>query len=182
MAFLQKLFPKRDQQPDDYEIEEQASIGSSTGQDVTRYILETYDILEEFEQKMRGRIWNPRTRNWEKKGRALMNDLGASRMMLWLSNFVNRHIALSNFDTEDIKRIAFESRIELIKLLRLEWINFEMEKSMLGSIIRMCDATIFSMLKRAYRAGERTSLGQRYMHVEGGRKRDMLDYEKPPTL
>jgi len=181
MGLMPRMF-QRKPQDEGYEVEEQASIGSSVGQDVTRYILETYDILEEFEHKMRGRIWSPHTRTWELKCRPLMNDYGASRIMLLLSAFVNRHIALSNFFMEDINRIALDMRIELIKLLRLEWINFGVDKSMLGSVVKMFDATIISMLKRAYKGGERQSLGQRYMHIEGGRKKDMMDYEKPPMI
>lgn len=166
MGFLQKLIPQRQPMDPGVEINEHASIGSVGSPDVTRYILETYDLVEDLEQKLRGNVFNERTRTWMSKGQPLMNNYGVNRIILLVSNFINRHIALSNFSEEDVRRIGLGVRIELIKVFRLEWHNFEVEKSMMSMIIRMIDASIYAMLRRAYHGGERESIGQRYKHIE----------------
>jgi hypothetical protein len=168
LNFFKKLIGGQQGGVDDpgLDVEETSSFGASTAPDVTRYILETYDILEELEHKLRGEVFSFRQRKYLKKGKALMNDFGVNRIILLLSNFINRHIALSNFSDADVRRIGFEIRIELIKLLRLEWKTYEAEKSMLSMIVRMIDSSIYGMLKRAFNAGERKGLSQTYRHIE----------------
>lgn len=149
------------------EINDQESFGVSAGSEITRYILETEDILEEIEQKLRGNLWSSRRGAWMQKGKPMMREDGINQLILVLSNFLNRHIALSNFETEDISRIALEVRIAIVRLIRLNWQNWEVDKNSLEIIVRIIDTSVFAMLRRAWHGGERESLSKRYKHIEG---------------
>lgn len=149
------------------EIDEAESFGASnTDSQLSKYILETYDILEDLEQKLRGNVWNERLGRYVQKSKPLLKEEGVNRIVLLLSGFVNRHVALSNFNENEINRIAYETRITVVNLLRLNWDIWDVDKSNLDVIVRIIDCCIFSMLKRAYKGGERENLGKRYKHIE----------------
>jgi hypothetical protein len=146
------------------EIEQSQSMGMSQPENITRFILETADIIEELENKLKGNIW-VRDR-WVKKGKALLNNEGVSKIVLLFANFINRHMALSNFSEDDVRRIAMRARLALIDLIERRWQAYEIDSSDFDMIVVICDASIYAMLKRAYKGGEREGLSSRYKHVE----------------
>lgn len=162
---IAKLFKKQETEGGS-QIEQYGSIGMSRSTDVTRYILTTEDILEEIEMKLRGRLWSPSKERWVSKGQPILNEHGVNTIIWVVSTFLHRGIALSNYSDEDIKRICKGVRIQLIKTLMLEFYNFGVKRSNLSLVVRMVDVTIYSMMRRGYKAGERSELGQRYKHIE----------------
>jgi len=92
---LSKLFGGQDQT---YQTDQYSSIGATQSSDVTRYILQTDDVIEEIEMKLRGKVWSPMKERWVQKGPPLMNEIGINRVVIVLANFLNRHQALSTSD------------------------------------------------------------------------------------
>jgi len=144
--------------------------GSYGGSDVIHFMLETQDILESIERKLRGQIsyWNETKQmyDWKTIHSPLLNDQGVSTILMILSGYIHRHMALSNLSDEDIRRLCKRIREDLIILLRLRWQEFHAEKAYLSTIIGMCDASIYTMMRRAYKGGERDSMTPRHRIVE----------------
>lgn len=138
--------------------------------DVTRLMLETQDVIDAIEHKLKGeaQYFNEKTQSydWKEIHKPLMNGQGVSAVMMLLSNYLHRHSALSNLSEEDISRLGLRARVDLITVLRLKWKEFDCERAYLGTIVSMVDSTVYMMLRRAYKGGERESMSGRYKLVE----------------
>ena len=137
-------------------------------ENMIKWQLELDNILERTEHILKNHIikftrdghtiWEP---NPDASGR-ILNDHGVQEVMKVLSMYLNRNTILSDYSEEEIRYKVYDFGKELSDLFFMKYEDFGLTTIELRQhypmIIRQIVDIIHSAYKRAYHAGERTSL------------------------
>lgn len=134
--------------------------GVSGGQsnDLVKWQLTTYDLLDEIEHRLRGEVFNHKEGKYEKKFERLMTEEGINKIMNFLFSYVDKNSILTNFTMEDVRRLSKDARNALSELLAFNFVKWELNKGDLTMIVVMIDEKIYAVLRRAFNDGERRHL------------------------
>lgn len=138
----------------------------STNDELTKWMLDMSDLLEEIEYILKGKWRNPSTGKWEDRFKPMINDNGISAIMLTLRMSLSKNPTLSWLDIGEINRMAYETYESLVELLFINHEYFELKEEYMDIIITSIDHAIFSLLKRALGGGERKALGEMTHRIE----------------
>lgn len=130
-------------------------------EDFQKYRLNTSEILEELNHRLKGELWNKEKEIWEAKGIALVNEIGRKAIMTNLSIIINKNVILSKFDPDTINLFCEETnsliREQLIKH-QYDWgINSLQDLKVLKNNLMIF---IESALRRAEKGFESISIGK----------------------
>lgn len=138
-------------------------------EDLTKWMLDIERELEKIEHMLKGEILKKDERGvdvWKKEGTELLNSEGVNVIMSCLRFYLNPNNILTNLDDNEIKRIACNCTRDVINLLKLNFIKFDAHREYLSFIVNAIDATVYCLLKRAYKEGERKFLHSNIKRIE----------------
>ncbi len=131
----------------------------SYGDDFMKEIVEVDDLIERIEHMLRGEFFNGITNKFEKQHEdPLVNEEGIFRIMSIIRSHIHKHLHLTNFSEEDVRRLAYEVCMALIDLLAINQEVFGIKKSDLTIIKTNIDHMVYTALRRAYQQGERRAI------------------------
>ena len=141
----------------------------STGKmdDIARYQLELNDLLEQTEHILKGDIvvWENGTKDWKGNPHPEKNPLneeGIRKIMLELQNYINRHVVLGDYESEDINRIMKDYGRKLADLIFMKYeemgMDTEEKRQEYHSIVMNIVNLVYASYSRAKDGGERRSL------------------------
>src|SRR3990167_5615447 len=117
--------------------------------DLTRWTLDSSDVIDEVEHKLRGEIWDNSSERYIKKYDELLNDKGINIMMSILHTHLTKNFKLTVLAEHEVLAISKAVRKDIIKLLFIYYKEYGAEKSKLSLIVNMVDHPIFVHLKSA---------------------------------
>lgn len=150
-----------------------------------RWRLDATDLVKEVERFLRGQIWSETDKSYitpkdtqGKPIKPLANEAGIARLCTMVRIQLERNITLSNYDEEDILRLAKQYNNCIRELLADCYQSFGIDMRMLQYIRRNLDSIFYSNLKRAFGAGERNSIGRSHTTSEQIMMRQMQEREE----
>ena len=157
------------QQPSEAEMELNRSLPMAATQDanLTMWQLDSSEILEGAEHRLRGEIFGQVVdkdgnirRAWycPVGSRPLMNELGIRQIINLSSNNIDRITFLSNLSEEQILMMTKETHKDLAQLISRNHRLYELDKSNFNIVISMIVFRIFPALMRAWQEWERKHL------------------------
>ena len=136
------------------------------GDDFMKQIVEVDELIERIEHMLKGQIYDEASNKFVEKYERLINDKGISKIMSIIRSRIHKHLHLTNFSEEDVKRIAYEVRMTIIDLLAINQEEFGINKSDLTLVEINVDHMVYTALKRAYQQGERRAIfGATQRHI-----------------
>jgi len=132
-----------------------------------RFRLDPSEVVNEFEMFLRRKILNDETGKYEHeldyKGvpiPPLANGKGIASLCSTLRLHLDKFVVLTAYDDEDIRRLAIQANIAIIRDLANHYQEYGMDITVLDKVRENMDSIIFAALKRAHNAGERNSIGK----------------------
>ena len=149
----------------------------STGRmdDIARYQLELNDLLEQTEHILKGDIvvWENGTKDWKGNPHPEKNPLneeGIRKIMLELQNYINRHVVLGDYESDDIDRIMKDYGKKLADLIFMKYeemgMDTEEKRQEYASIVMNIVNLVYASYSRAKDGGERRSLRE-MINIQG---------------
>jgi len=149
----------------------------STGRmdDIARYQLELNDLLEQTEHILKGDIvvWENGTKDWKanpKPENNPLNNEGIRKIMLELQNYINRHIVLGDYETDDINRIMKDYGNKVKDLIFMKYdemgMDTEIKRQEYASLVMNIVNLVYASYSRAKDGGERRSLRE-MINIQG---------------
>lgn len=151
--------------PTDQVVEESGMMWQQSP-DLIQWQLDTSDVIIELEHNLKGEVWNPKKKVYEKRGEAVINEDGVKSIITDVAAKLNKNIILSNLNEADVYRIAEETRANIARKIFLRYEDFGIKKANFDTIVQLVDHQVFCALKRAYNEGERRFLGKTQSRVE----------------
>jgi len=146
-----------------------AMFDTQTSPELVRELLQNDDILLKVEHLLKGEIYNDEQGKWIKVYKPLMNDEGINNLLLDLSLRIHKNLILSNFDEQDVMRIALETRKQMVTEIYMNGDNYGLkvgDTSSKSRIVKLLDHAVYSSLRRAFMHGEKDFLGRSVTHSE----------------
>ena len=143
--------------------------------DIARYQLELNDLLEQTEHILKGDIvvWDNGAKDWRANPHPELNPLnseGIRKIMLDLQNYINRHIVLGDYDTDDINRIMKDYGKKVADLIFMKYeemgMDTEEKRQEYASITMNIVNLVYASYSRAKDGGERRSLRE-MINIQG---------------
>lgn len=131
--------------------------------DFTKWQYESADILEDIESFLRGQI-RDENGEYQQKYTPLIAKDGINILMGDLRFHLNKNVFLSNLDAGDVRRLAKETRLMIVRWLYLNWFKYKIDKANLDRIVIDIDHIIYCALKKPLNDLER-------QHVHTGKSR-----------
>jgi len=149
----------------------------STGRmdDIARYQLELNDLLEQTEHILKGDIvvWENGAKDWKANPfpeNNPLNDEGIRKVMLELQNYINRHVVLGDYDTDDINRIMKDYGNKVKDLIFMKYdemgMDTEIKRQEYASLVMNIVNLVYASYSRAKDGGERRSLRE-MINIQG---------------
>jgi len=149
----------------------------STGRmdDIARYQLELNDLLEQTEHILKGDIvvWENGIKDWKGNPHPEKNPLneeGIRKIMLELQNYINRHVVLGDYESDDIDRIMKDYGKKLADLIFMKYeemgMDTEEKRQEYASIVMNIVNLVYASYSRAKDGGERRSLRE-MINIQG---------------
>jgi len=135
-------------------------------QNSRQFYLAYEELLEELEHFWKGEYktdngWKKRKSDKNGDNEAIMSDKAARVLISLLKGSLSRVIRLTNFEGEDVKRLAYQSRERIAGWLATEgWLKYQIPVSYLPIISHSCEMLTYSSLLWGKNAG-----GQRFMNT-----------------
>lgn len=114
--------------------------------DLWLYIMARERIAENLEHLLKGEILEIQgdQKVFVQKGKSLMNDEGVR----WVTTLVAQYVSIdkisTNLDVNEVKMIASEMRLDMIQKFFMCWMDFDIKKSDLTTIIDIVDHFVFT--------------------------------------
>ena len=166
----------------DYIPQQYGSSANIQPSEFYKWGLEIEDVVDNLEHNLRGEFWDKTVKKWVKKGIILMNDKGINFISTLVRSRLGRHIAMSDLEEEDVRRIALEVCSDVADVLEDKWREFGVELSYLETIVDIVDHIVYITLRRAYHGGERVFIKdiapeeRRVVSDTGGSKPALLPF------
>ena len=142
---------------------------SSTGDALTRWQLDPEELLDRIERFLRRQIYDIDQRRYVNiEGvKPLANDLGITTILAYLSSLLDpRSVMLSNFEDDDVRRLAKQARNAIRDIVTLRYKEFEIDADYIPFIVYNCDSIIYGALRRGFEEGERRFLKTTHQTIE----------------
>lgn len=137
---------------------------------LTQWQLEPGDVIAEIEHYLKGEAWDSRKNKgnggWKVIHRPMLSKDGIKDLIFSLRMHMNKGVILSNFDDKEVKRLAKENRHFLEEFIFLNHKKYNIDPNSYTNIVISVDHAIFSVLKRAYKEGEKKFLGRAERRIE----------------
>lgn len=144
---------------------------------LTRWQLESDDLLESLEHDLRGEYWvtdeNGRG-NWKKSENhtPFLNEKGVKAIINILKPIVNRNTFLTNYSEERVNDLLFFLSNKITRTLYFNYDEFEISPEFFPILNEMIQSFLESALRRPMEQGERRFIGsteqRRILVHEGG--------------
>jgi len=149
----------------------------STGRmdDIARYQLELNDLLEQTEHILKGDVvvWENGAKDWKANPHPEnnpLNDEGIRKVMLELQNYINRHVVLGDYETDDINRIMKDYGNKVKDLIFMKYdemgMDTEIKRQEYASLVMNIVNLVYASYSRAKDGGERRSLRE-MINIQG---------------
>ena len=118
-------------------------------------LLNTNDVLMEFENDLRGRIYDEEKDTYVKIGKEWMNELGIKETISFVRPFFNKVVLSSNYDKKTINLICQRAMTSYIDMLFIHSEDYGIDENDLQPIVVKVGEMIFSSLSSAGEGGLR---------------------------
>lgn len=124
--------------------------------------LDTKDLLQEIEMRLKGYYLDPNAKTWKKKTEAIMDERGID-LVVWhiIMPHFNQHMVLSYLDQKDINRFMIEIRVALSDWIIANYKSYKLSIDKFNILINEIDHPIYAFLMR-------TRQGKEYYRIKGG--------------
>ena len=115
-------------------------------------------IIRDLQRAFCGKEWDSKIQAWINTDigiKPLANDTFLRRVMPIIHSYVNQNTPRGNITAEEAHRIAERASVELIFLIGLEHMKFNIDEENFDAIVNTFDDLIFLTLTRAIEDGER---------------------------
>ena len=118
--------------------------------ELTRWQLETEDVIELFKHSLRGERWIDTEKNWiEQDGARLLNDKGVEVLAAELRERVNKLSTMSNISADDVFNIVKRFEVNIARLLVMNYDMWAVKNPVYCYTIRdKCVEFVFIGLQR----------------------------------
>jgi len=134
-------------------------------QNTRQFYLSYEELVDELEHFWKGEekvddVWINKHKD-DELNPAIMSDKAARVLVNLLRGALSKIVRLTNFQGEDVKRLAYQSRERIASWLATEgWLKYRIPVSYLPMISHQCELLIYSSLLWGLNAG-----GQRFMNT-----------------
>lgn len=135
-------------------------------------LVDPTEVIERIEHELRGEKWDPQKRQWVQIKKPLLNEYGISQLMYRITDKVNTVFNISNFDDNDVQRLAKDCRHEIIDFLAHEFDKIGVREADMTHIVVKIDHYVYAILRQAYADGTRKMLTSSYHIQEQKLQRD----------
>ncbi len=122
------------------------------------YQLQTDDVLEELENRLKGLFYDANTGKYEKKGKQIINEEGILVLMTLVGLELNKTKILSYYEDEDVRIKSKEFEDNIIDILKSKYKEWNIDINFLSAIRAMLGNAVNSAYMRALKGGERNFL------------------------
>jgi hypothetical protein len=143
------------------------------GDEIRRWQLDPEELLVRVEKFLRRQRWNGETNKYEAMIGVdpFANELGIQTILAYLTGALDpRSTTLSNFDIDDVNRLAKQARTAIRDIIILKYDTFQINPDYIPYIVYHCDGMVYGCLKRAFEGGERRSQAQSHHTIENIRR------------
>jgi hypothetical protein len=129
--------------------------------------LDTSDLIQEIEMRLKGFYYDPTKKNWIKKTKAIMEDEGID-ILVWQvikPNF-NEHIVISCLSQEDIYRFMRDIRDAFRYWVMVNHVKYNFSVSNFDTVRNEIDHTIFAFLMRTREGKDHNRISNNYNFME----------------
>lgn len=148
------------------------------GDALTRWQLDPEELLDRIERFLRRQVWSNDMKCYVQIPGVdpLANERGISTMLAYLSSLLDpRSVTLSNFDDDDVRRLAKQARTAIRDIITLRYRDYGIDADYIPFIVYNCDSIIYGTLRRGFEEGERKFLSTTHQTIE---RRDVIANEK----
>jgi len=126
------------------------------------------DVLKEIEMTLKGAVYNSLKEEWviDENSSPIVNDLGINSLMADARGIINQNTILSNLTTEEISKMIIRLGRSIKNKIKMNWKEFDIDKSNLDTAIFSVTDPAFTALKRAMGEGEKRFLKTSVRAVE----------------
>ena len=130
--------------------------------DLIKWQLENEVILEAIEHDLRREKFDPRQKDWikPKDSKQMLNEEGIYDVLAIFRSRTHKSFALTNFEKEDVYRIARQIKNEVAIKLYHNHKKYEVDFSDLDTIVNLIDQNAFAVLMKSYRDLQRKHLSE----------------------
>lgn len=142
------------------------------------------DVLEEIEMTLRGMTYDKTANKWILKpySMPIVNDFGINSLMTDAKPFINQISTLSNTTLDQISKIVILIGRNVIKKVKMNWKEFGIDKSNLGTVVNAITIPAFMTGLRAMGEGERRFLKTSVRAVESYTSNASPQNQASPTM
>lgn len=147
--------------------------------DLLKKLLNFDSFVNDIEQALRNKSYDPNKSEWVEMGKPLINDKGISTIRGIIVGHINNVFILSNFDSSEVKDICLNLGMDIIDILTLNYSKWEIDVTNLGVIYTIIINNVYAMLKGSWKEGIRgllkeTEHRETVIREEGRQKRSLL--------
>jgi len=145
---------------------------------LTRWQLDPEELLDRIERFLRRHQWDAEKRCYVAIPGVppLANENGISTILAYLSSLLDpRSVTLSNFEDDDVRRLAKQARTAIRDIITLRYRDYGIDADYIPFIVYNCDSIIYGTLRRGFDEGERRFLSTTHQTIE---RRDVAVAEK----
>jgi hypothetical protein len=118
-------------------------------------------IMDDIEHYLLGEVYDFESYKYVKKFRQIMNKNGINTFLFIAGGVINQVVTLSNFDKEQISKMALFIMEKAIPVIDINWKEYGIcDKSLLPTIHGMLFTLVYSSLQKALNEGERRMVGR----------------------
>jgi hypothetical protein len=118
-------------------------------------LLKTDDVLLDFENDLRGRVYDEKINEFVVTGKVWMNDDGIRETLSFIRPFFNKVVLSSNYDKITINKICRMAMADYIDKLMIDSEKYNIEESDLQPLVVKVREMMFSALSSAGEGGLR---------------------------
>lgn len=123
--------------------------------------LNPFKDIQQFQNYLRGKMFNPETGKYEQIFAPRMNEEGINHIMSIITTVVNQNMRTTYLEADEISRMMDYFCIEYIPEFFIDYQKYGItELNSLSSIIGGVNLQAYAILKKAYRGGDRTLIRQ----------------------
>jgi len=138
-------------QPTEQQMQERKrmleEMGSATvSSDILVMMLQRFHLSQNLEHQLKGEIFNPATKEWDTKGKPLLNDEGIKWVETYLTQYISIDKIVTALTDEEVSRIARDARLNVVNKFYVCYKDFDIQKSDLSPLVDIIDHFVFSNL------------------------------------
>ena len=122
---------------------------------LTDKLLKTDDVLSEFENDLRGVVYDVNNDKYLPVGKKWMNDNGIKETISFIRPFFNKVVLSSNYDRKTINQICMRAMASYIDMLFMHSEDYDINENDLQIIVIKVGEMIYSALTSAGEGGLR---------------------------